>query len=169
MCSLLPSPPKHCLLHPSPIFFLQLYVGRWGFVLLLAGLFNALFYLLWPERGWPEPGLLGPTPLDPSHHPHQTGTVEQIQRVVQKNWLILSSLFNSRSLAWLWNYMIKGGLCLLCCEYLLAASALYQGAQPYHQHQADQDGQEDPAIQKWNHQIDKIINSLTFYVRKKNI
>lgn len=30
---------------------------------------------LWPGRGWPGLGLPGQTPLDPSHHPHQTGTV----------------------------------------------------------------------------------------------
>lgn len=30
---------------------------------------------LWPGRGWPGLGLPGPTPLDPSRHPHRTGTV----------------------------------------------------------------------------------------------
>lgn len=51
--------------------------------------FNVLFYLLWPGRGWPELGLLGPTPLDPSHHPHRSGTIENTQTQALKKLLIL--------------------------------------------------------------------------------
>lgn len=33
-------------------------------------------YLLWPGKGWPGLALLGPTQQDPSHCPHQSGTIE---------------------------------------------------------------------------------------------
>lgn len=175
MCSLLPSPPKYCLLHPSPPFFSELCVGRWGwgFVHLpLAFLMSFTTYSGLGEDGLGL-GFLG-------RHHWTLLTIPTKPELLNKHgewyWKIclycLSSLFNPRRLAWLWKYMIKGGLYVLCCEHLLAASALYQGARPNHQHQADQHDQEAPAIQKGNHQIDNMITFNRFiwtHVRKKNI
>lgn len=36
---------------------------------------HILVRLLWPGKGWPELGLLGPTPPDLSHHRRRSGTV----------------------------------------------------------------------------------------------
>lgn len=92
-------------------------------------------HLLELGRGWPGLGLPGPTPLDPSHCLHRIGTVGRTQAIESSCWIAPTCVQDQRGHS---RCVIKGG-------FLLAASAWYQGAQPHHQHQADQDDQEDPA------------------------
>lgn len=72
-----------------------------------AALFHVLVYSLWLGRGWPGLGLLVPTPLDPSRHRHQNGTVEHTQtRALKQTWLLLLTI--SVTLACLLTCIILG-------------------------------------------------------------
>lgn len=165
------SPPKYCLLHPSPPFPLQLCVGSrvWvGVGVCPQSLFFTCPFLLtlaWDRMAWAWASWADTTgPFSPSPPKRNCWTHKQTQALklvlflfvctIRYPWFSLTMELYDKS--WLFLYV----LVLLYSEHLLAASAWYQGAQPHHQHRADQHDQEDPAIQKRHNQIFKKSSTL---------